>query len=377
MLLVDNLTISFGGLTAVSNFSLKIGEKEVVGLIGPNGAGKTTLFNMLTGVYKPDEGTINYFGEDIKGLKPYVITSKRIARTFQNIRLFSSMSVKDNLKISCDYRIKYGYFDAIFKTPKYRREEAKIDNEVNEKYANAIINEVSGSIKKEASIDSLLGCVYQKIILKLGEPVYMTKGDKPKVIMFIGPTGVGKTTTIAKLASYYKLEKQYKVAFITADTYRIAAVEQLNTYASIIECPVNVVYSVDEIAQSLEDFKDFDLIFVDTAGRSHKDKEQMLELHELRDMVAGLSDTFDLECYLTLSATTKYKDMLDITGMYADIPDYRLIFTKLDETCAYGNILNIRMATGAQLSYTTTGQNVPNDIEVINEQAIARQLLGG
>lgn len=79
---------------------------------------KTTLFNMLTGVYKPDEGTINYFGEDIKGLKPYVITSKRIARTFQNIRLFSSMSVKDNLKISCDYRIKYGYFDAIFKTPK-------------------------------------------------------------------------------------------------------------------------------------------------------------------------------------------------------------------------------------------------------------------
>ena len=122
MLLVDNLTISFGGLTAVSNFSLKIGEKEVVGLIGPNGAGKTTLFNMLTGVYKPDEGT----------LKPYVITSKRIARTFQNIRLFSSMSVKDNLKISCDYRIKYGYFDAIFKTPKYRREEAKIDNEVNE-----------------------------------------------------------------------------------------------------------------------------------------------------------------------------------------------------------------------------------------------------
>lgn len=132
MLLVDNLTISFGGLTAVSNFSLKIGEKEVVGLIGPNGAGKTTLFNMLTGVYKPDEGTINYFVEDIKGLKPYVITSKRIARTFQNIRLFSSMSVKDNLKISCDYRIKYGYFDAIFKTPKYRREEAKIDNEVNE-----------------------------------------------------------------------------------------------------------------------------------------------------------------------------------------------------------------------------------------------------
>ena len=105
MLLVDNLTISFGGLTAVSNFSLKIGEKEVVGLIGPNGAGKTTLFNMLTGVYKPDEGTINYFGEDIKGLKPYVITSKRIARTFQNIRLFYFTTIYNNFEVPI---IRYG-----------------------------------------------------------------------------------------------------------------------------------------------------------------------------------------------------------------------------------------------------------------------------
>ena len=132
MLSVNNITIRFGGLTAVSNFSLKIGEKEVIGLIGPNGAGKTTVFNMLTGVYKPDEGTINYLGENIKGLNPYIITSKKIARTFQNIRLFSAMTVKDNLKISCDYRTKYSYLDAIFKTPKYKRAEAKIDEEVIE-----------------------------------------------------------------------------------------------------------------------------------------------------------------------------------------------------------------------------------------------------
>lgn len=132
MLTVDNLTISFGGLVAVSKFSLEIKEREVVGLIGPNGAGKTTVFNMLTGVYTPNEGDINYLGEQIKGLKPYIITSKKIARTFQNIRLFSSMTVKDNIKISCDYRTSYSYFDTIFRTKKFKKLEEEIENEVLE-----------------------------------------------------------------------------------------------------------------------------------------------------------------------------------------------------------------------------------------------------
>jgi len=254
-----------------------------------------------------------------------------------------------------------------------------VDNEVDEKYANTIINEVSGSIKKEASIDSLLSCVYQKLILKLGEAEPIEHGDKTKVVMLIGPTGVGKTTTIAKLASYFKLEKHCSVAFITADTYRIAAVEQLNTYASIIECPVSVVYAADEMETAINDFvkAGYDMVFIDTAGRSHKNEEQMLELHDMLDRAAKLSDQYEFECFLTLSATTKYRDMLDITRMYKDIPNYRLIITKLDETCAYGNILNVRMATGVKLSYTTMGQDVPNDIELINEQAVARQLLGG
>ena len=132
MLKADKLTIKFGGLVAVSDFSIEIGEKEAVGLIGPNGAGKTTVFNMLTGVYSPTEGSINYLGEKIHGLKPYVITSKKMARTFQNIRLFTTMSVSDNVKISCDYRTKYNYFDAIFRTPRFKKLEKKIDEEVKE-----------------------------------------------------------------------------------------------------------------------------------------------------------------------------------------------------------------------------------------------------
>ena len=103
----------------------------------------------------------------------------------------------------------------------------------------------------------------------------------------------------------------------------------------------------------------------------------MLELKDLIKTVEGNNDVFDYEVYLTLSITTKYKDLINITEKYEDVENWSIIFTKLDETCALGNILNIRMLTGAQLSYTTSGQNVPDDIEVINEQYLAKQLLGG
>ncbi|OOM77474.1 ABC transporter ATP-binding protein [Clostridium sp. BL-8] len=128
MLDVQNLSIVFGGLKAVSDFNLTIAEKEIVGLIGPNGAGKTTVFNMLTGVYTPTEGTISYLGEKIQGLKPYNITKKKIARTFQNIRLFSNLTVLDNVKVSFNYRINYSLFDSILRTPKFRKTEAEIIN---------------------------------------------------------------------------------------------------------------------------------------------------------------------------------------------------------------------------------------------------------
>lgn len=252
-----------------------------------------------------------------------------------------------------------------------------IENEVDEKYANMIIGEIENSIKKESNIDSLLAGVYQKIILKLGEPKTIDIGGKPKVVFFIGPTGVGKTTTIAKLASKYKLEEKVQVAFITADTYRIAAVEQLNTYASIIDCPVSVIYDCDEMEECLKNYQKYDLIMVDTAGRSHKSDEQILEVVDLIHRVKAMEDKFDVEIYLTLSITTKYRDLVKITEAYKDIEDYRVLFTKLDETCALGNILNVKLLTEAPLSYTTSGQNVPTDIEVINEQGLAKLLLGG
>ncbi len=252
-----------------------------------------------------------------------------------------------------------------------------LENEVDEKYANSIINDIESSLKKESNLDSILASVYQKIILKFGEPAVIGSDDRRKIVFFIGPTGVGKTTTIAKIASDFKLTRGKSVAMVTADTYRIAAVEQLNTYASILDVPVSVIYTPSEITDAMEDLSEFQTIFIDTAGRSHKNEEQRNEVVEMIDNVKKSGIDADIIVFLVMSVTTKYKDMVSICDAYGDLDSYRLLFTKLDETNSLGNILNIRLYTGAPLSYTTSGQNVPDDIESADVQMLAKSLLGG
>ncbi len=253
-----------------------------------------------------------------------------------------------------------------------------LDNEVDEKYANQIIGEIENSIKKESNVDSILSSIYQKIILKIGQTnVVELEDKKTKILFFVGPTGVGKTTTIAKLASYFKLEKKAKVAMITSDTYRIAAVEQLRTYANILDAPLQVIYTIEEFNEAVKSFEGFDLIFVDTAGRSHKNDEQCKEVFHLVNDSKIDEEKFVKETYLVLSAATKYRDLIKITDVFSGIKDYNLLFTKLDETTCLGNILNIKLKTGAPLSYVTSGQVVPDDISAIDAQKIARNLLGG
>lgn len=251
-----------------------------------------------------------------------------------------------------------------------------IENEVDEKYVNQIIEEIEGSLKKESNIDSILAGIYQKIVLKLGQPKAIDLSDGiGRLIFFVGPTGVGKTTTIAKLASYFKLEKKAKVALVTSDTYRIAAVEQLRTYANILDIPMTVTYTVEEFNNAVKRFEDYDIILVDTAGRSHKNSEQCGEVfHLVND--CNVSDKLKKENFLVVSAATKYKDLIKITDVFGNIKDYSIIFTKLDETSCLGNILNIKLATNASLSYITSGQAVPDDIAIVDAQKIARSLLG-
>ena len=250
-----------------------------------------------------------------------------------------------------------------------------LENEVNEVYVNQIMDEAEKVLHNGSSVDYILSNVYQKMILKLGKARgIQLSGKKPKIIFFIGPTGVGKTTTIAKIASKYKVDYSKKVAFMTADTYRIAATEQLRVYANILDVPMSIIYSAEEMNQAIERVNDYDLVFVDTAGFSHRNEGQREDMKRLMD---GLDEQYEKEVYLVVSATIKYRDLLEIADIYKEIADYKLIFTKLDETTTYGNILNIKLYSGADLSYMTAGQNVPDDIEQFDTQKIVKQLLGG
>lgn len=248
------------------------------------------------------------------------------------------------------------------------------NNEVEETYIEQILEEIEGSLKKDTSLDNILSGVYQKIVLKIGRPRLIDlHAKKKKYVFFIGPTGVGKTTTIAKIASMLKLSGKVKVALVTSDTYRIAAVEQLKTYANILGVPLKVVYSADEMTNTMEELEEYDLVLIDTAGRSHNNKEQKEDIHRLLETVPEEQR----EVFLVMSATTKYRDLVKISQSYSEITKYSLIFTKLDETDAIGNVFNIRMLTGAPLSYMTWGQNVPDDIGKVDAQKMAKQLLGG
>ena len=221
--------------------------------------------------------------------------------------------------------------------------------------------------------------VYNKIlsILSLPEedtpPYPLGRPGKCRTLMLMGPTGVGKTTTIAKLSSNYILQDNYSVGLITADTYRIAAVEQLKTYADILGIEVGIVYEPDELLGQLNTMLNFnDVIIIDTAGRSHKNIENF---DELKHMIAAVQHV-NMEKYLVLSMTSKVEDMLDIIEKFSEMCDFRLILTKLDETSSYGAILNICYKTGIKVDYLTTGQNVPDDIERMAPEKIAKALLG-
>ncbi|MDH4617209.1 flagellar biosynthesis protein FlhF [Brevibacillus sp. AY1] len=187
---------------------------------------------------------------------------------------------------------------------------------------------------------------------------------------FFGPTGVGKTTTIAKLAANSMLQDKRKIGFITADTYRMAAIEQLKTYANILNVPLEVVFSPKEMAQAMERLSDCDLIFVDTAGRNFRNDEYV---EGIRELVQHGKNSVN---YLVLSLTSKYSDMKAIIQNFSEVQVSQIIFTKADETHSYGSMLNVSTETGLALSYITTGQNVPDDIMVAQPGMVSTMIMG-
>jgi flagellar biosynthesis protein FlhF len=203
------------------------------------------------------------------------------------------------------------------------------------------------------AVNKELKAYLETLLIKV--PVGGISFDK-KVIQLIGPTGVGKTTTIAKLAAYCVLKKQKKVALITTDTYRIAAVEQLKTYAKILNIPLEVVYSIDDFKRAIEQFAHYDSILVDSAGRNFRNQLYVEELNKVIDFNEGA------ETYLVLSLTSKYEDMKEILDQFDLIPIHQVILTKKDETSTYGAMVNIPLELGKGIAYVTIGQKVPDDI---------------
>lgn len=248
-----------------------------------------------------------------------------------------------------------------------------MENEVDEKYANQIMDDLEKNRKPNVPFDYILANVYQKMILKFGKAEGITPAAKgPKTLLFMGPTGIGKTTTIAKIASHFSVDQKKKVVLLTADTYRIAAAEQLRTYANILEAPFRVIYSEEEVKTAITDFRDYDYIFVDTAGHSHQNEEL---LEKMKQLLAAVNEAGESQTFLVLSATTKYRDLQRIAASYKEITDYQMIFTKLDETSSLGNLMNLRLCVEAPIAYVTFGQNVPDDIELFNPQKTVKSLL--
>lgn len=247
-----------------------------------------------------------------------------------------------------------------------------IENDVDADLSKKIISDAKLKCKSPDNMTEVASVIYSTIAELIGspKPIQLNDNQTPKVAVFVGPTGVGKTTTLAKLAGYFALMQGKKVALLTTDTYRISAVDQLRTYADIMGIPVSIIYSPDDVNATLEFYSDKDLILVDTAGRSHKDKTQFEEI------TAILNKFTNPDVFLVLSSVTNLRTLKEIAKSYSFLEKSRLVITKTDESATPAMVLNSRLLIDMPLAYITNGQSVPDDIEIANTDKIIKNLIG-
>lgn len=243
-----------------------------------------------------------------------------------------------------------------------------INNMVREELAHTLAKEAEQIIKRqhEAAQEVMENLILEQ--LGAPDPIQIKKYSQ-RIVLAVGPTGVGKTTTIVKLAANFSVKQKKKVGIINTDTYRIAAHEQLKTYSDILDVPLGIVYQPDEISKNLEEMADRDIIFIDTAGKSPGDLQHREDIEKL------IKNACPDEILLCLSASTSFPSLKEIVDTYRYIKEFKLLITKLDETRFRGMILNLCNYTKRSIAYVTTGQNVPDDIELIDTISITRQLL--
>lgn len=251
-----------------------------------------------------------------------------------------------------------------------------IAQEMSEELAENIVREVERSLEPDQLDDSVVvrGAVLEQLrafIPISREPVTTAPSSGPLRLALIGPTGVGKTTTVAKLAATFKLKQRKKVGLITSDTYRIAAVEQLRTYANIIGLRLEVALTPAEMAQACHALRDCDVILIDTAGRSQRDRDKLGELQKF------LAAADPHEVHLVLSSTASEKVLLQEAEAFSDVRADKIILTKLDEAVSFGMLVNVMKRVGKELSFVTTGQEVPDHIEPGRADRLAELVLEG
>ena len=255
----------------------------------------------------------------------------------------------------------------------YDTYRALVENAVAEEIATELVESLRGRLNDEQLHDAKAIHVHLakalEAMLPTAGPIRITPRGEPYIVALIGPTGVGKTTTIAKLAANFCLRDRKKVGLITIDTYRIAAVEQLKTYAQIIDVPLEVAMSPDQLKEAVARMADRDVILIDTAGRSQRDA---MKIQELRGFFGAVKPH---ETHLVLSSACSEMVLTETIDRFRDVGVDRVIFTKLDEALGFGVILACLQKVDARLSYVTTGQDVPSDIEVGEGSALAELIL--
>jgi flagellar biosynthesis protein FlhF len=249
-----------------------------------------------------------------------------------------------------------------------------IEADVSERLARELVERVrrevsDGDLADPVLVKARLAGIIESDISVAG-PIATTPG-RHRLVALVGPTGVGKTTTIAKLAANYRLKKRQNVGLITVDTYRVAAVEQLRTYADIIDLPMQVVSTPREMREAVHRLSGMDLILMDTAGRSPRDEIKIQELKAL------LTEADADEVHLVLSSVAGERTLEQTAEQFSVVGTTAMILTKLDEATGLGNLLPVLRASRLPLSYLTNGQNVPDDIETAQAPRLAQLILGG